>query len=147
VYESQTKIELTVTVGDLPCALCKFNLKANNSELIMKLEGCKVTKEHFAHVVCFAKDLALLKILSPECPICHVDAELTIHDTDCQDSIDESGIGGMSIDQDNSGVMASHFRGLDASMKQTQLGVSKKTADLGATNPLDKAIESDEDIY
>ena len=55
------------------------------------MQGCPRHTQHYAHIICFAKDLASLTHLGPECPICQIDLTVTIHDTDCQDTVMDEG--------------------------------------------------------
>ena len=66
----------------------------------MRLHECKPPTQHLIHAICFAKDLASLKVLGPRCPICQLDALVTIHDTDCQDTVNFSGQLASSQDKD-----------------------------------------------
>ena len=114
-------------------------------------------------IACFAKDLATLQRLGPHCPICHEDVTVTIHDTDCQDDtvIDDSAV--VDEQEHETGSFPtfqieedafSPSKGLNiaasAATATTGNGTIKSgtgTFDLGGTNPLNRAIDSDEDLY
>ena len=77
------------------CVVCKVQFavdaRKQQSDMIMQLQECKPPAQHLIHAVCFAKDLASLKVLGPECPVCQLEPIVTIHDTDCQDTVDFGG--------------------------------------------------------
>ena len=116
--------------------------------MIMQLQECKPPAQHLIHAVCFAKDLASLKVLGPECPVCQLDAVVTIHDTDCQDTVD---FGGQLASSPESHFKATPqiFQDIDmvATVKDLAARSASKKIDLMATNPLDRAIDSEEEIY
>ena len=58
---------------------------------MIKLQGCSILNQHYVRCVCFAKDLASLTKLDATCPTCQIDLTVTIHDTDCQDTVMDEG--------------------------------------------------------
>ena len=130
--------ELQLEYGDaLSCVVCKFQLSVVDQSL-MKLEGCGATQQHLIHGVCFAKDLAALIRLGPQCTICVGQTLVTIHDTDCLDPVD-----GESPSQDYDDI-PDNFKQID----DLAMVPGFSNTNLMATNPLDKAIDTDdEDIY
>ena len=131
------------------CAVCKFQFDENSTDLIMKLHECKPPSQHLIHAVCFAKDLATLKVLGPQCPICQLDAVVTIHDTDCLDTVEFSGQLGSCPDKDFKST-PQIFQDVDMAVAVTDLlgqHQQSKKVNLMVTNPLDQVIDSDEEIY